>query len=152
MTTYNTPQRKSHYFMKRFNNVFFPKYKNSKFISSFKMYNKLEINKTGIINIFYFWEINPNKISSLRVSKNIGLRHKSTYNFKAFAILLAPLLLKILSKSGFAFSLASLPYAILLNSQKAYAISLISFLLSLFFVLLIYIEKSAFLRAKHHTY
>ena len=137
---------------KSFNNVFFPRFKNSKYITSFKIYNKLEFNKKKLINIYYFWEVDPSKISTIKVSKNVGLRMKSKYHFKAFLILLAPLLLKILSKSSFTISFSSLFFATILDYKQAYSIFLVSFLFSIIFVFLTYREKSAFLRIPHQIY
>jgi len=135
-----------------FNYLFFPRFKNSKYITSLKIYNKDALNKTSLINIYYFWEIDPSSILTVRVEKNIGLRLKSKYNFKAFVILLAPLILKVFAKSGFAISLSSLMFATILGHEEAYNIFLISFLLSVCFVLLTYWEKGAFLRVKYKIY
>lgn len=135
-----------------FNYLFFPRYSRSKYVSSFKIYNKHLLDKLGIINIFYFWKLDPNQIGTIKVSKRRGLRYYSQYSFKVFLILLAPLLLKILAKIGLFITVTAVVFGGFFYCPSAILISSCSLLLSTLSMLFVCKEKTAFLNKNHREH
>jgi len=134
------------------NYIIFPRFKKSKYITSFKIFNKEALIKSKITNIYFFWEIKPDKIAAVKVKKQIGLRRESKYNFARFFKLLAPLFYKTMQKSAIAVSICSIFFALILGKSLGYYIFLIALLLALLFKVLLNTDKKSFLKAPYQIY
>lgn len=132
-----------------FNYIFFPRYKDSKYISSFKMYNKEALTKQNIRNIFYFWDITPSNISAVRVWKEKGLRAKSNYTLTSLFVLLSPLLFKTLCKCCLSLALITFFLAIVYSNNFALIAGISSLVISISLLVLIHKEKSAHLKINY---
>jgi len=132
-----------------FNYIFFPRYRNSKYISSFKMYNKEALAKQNIHNIFYFWDIASSNISAMRVLKEKGLRAKSNYTLTSLFVLLSPLIFKTLYKFCLSLALINFLLAIIYNNTFALIAGISALVISISMLVLIYKEKSAHLKINY---
>ena len=132
-----------------FNYIFFPRYKESKYLSSFKIYNKDALSKQNIHNVFYFWNIPPVSITAVRVEKNQGLRPISNYTIKSLFVLLFPVILKTVSKLF--LSLSIIAFLLFLAYDESFALNagFIAFLFSATLIALIEKEKKAHLKINY---
>jgi glycosyltransferase involved in cell wall biosynthesis len=111
-----------------FNYLFFPKYKEKKYFTSLKIYDKLQLDKRGFVNIYFFWELPIKRLSSIRIKKSHRIEGKSQYDLGQFFRLLFPLVLKVFSKtlilsiivsSAFFFYVGKINYAIIISLCSA---------------------------------
>jgi glycosyltransferase involved in cell wall biosynthesis len=119
------------------NHIFFPFYRNAKYFTPFKIFDKKKMNISGITNIYYFWKFKNNLIGTYRVEKRKGLRAKKNYGPKQYYRLFSPLVYKVLLK---VFLFAGIVILILLIIFKTYELLIIcifNFLVHLFFSFLL---------------
>jgi glycosyltransferase involved in cell wall biosynthesis len=100
-TFYNNHKKNEKYNLTRkivlfiFNNILFYNYRNTKYFSSFKLVDKLTLEKHRIKNIFYFWEIPNHKILALKIKKENRIYGNSTYNFKNYIRMFSHIAIRI---------------------------------------------------------
>jgi glycosyltransferase involved in cell wall biosynthesis len=82
------------------NNLFFVRYNDKGFFSSFKIYNKFLLSRKNIHNIYYFWRIPRQKISTFKVKKNERISGKSSYLIKGYFKTFSHVFAKIFLKSS----------------------------------------------------
>lgn len=78
-----------------FNNIIFYRYRHSNYFTSFKIFDKLLLQKNRIQNIYHFWDINEKAIGGKKVKKRNRISGDSHYNFKKLFLFMAPIFLKI---------------------------------------------------------
>lgn len=149
---YTFKEKQSYYnFLKKLvlnglNYIFFPKYKDSKFFTPLKIYDKKKMDVAKISNIYFFWKIKNSLIGILMVEKRKSIRSKRSYNFKQFYRLLKPLIYKILLKT---FLFAGLVLSIILILFKSLKlIYLILFILFACLMLIFFLKKEEHLHSK----
>jgi dolichol-phosphate mannosyltransferase len=121
-----------------FNQVFFAKYKNCKYLTSFKIYHK---SKLKGFNPFYFWSMNPKDIGVLKVQKIERIKGVGNYNPKQFFRLLGFLVVKSLDKLITVFILISLIMSIYFQTKELFGWSLILLIIKTINNIYLYLDK-----------
>lgn len=129
-------------------NVFFKKYIEAGYFSSFKMYDLQELRKNNIQNVFVFWEIPPTKLGVIEVIKKKSIRNYSNYNFINFIKLTSTVILRI---AFLCLLYCLLPIALLIFLVSKVYFFLIAGLCAFVFVMAaISLEKRKYSRLINH--
>lgn len=86
------------YILYLINNLIFPNYKKTKYLSSFKIFNKESLTNFSVHNIFYFWFIPFDKIGVFKVNKVGRIFGTSNYNATNYFKMMSHILLKSVQK------------------------------------------------------
>lgn len=132
------------------NHVFFINYKNSKYFSSFKIFNKDALVSNQIHNIYYFWKIPPQKIAVIKIDKGSRISGVSNYKLNNYLKMLSHVLIKIYLKINAMILLVTLLLSLInYNHIKYFVVACIVYLIASIYL---FFEVNAYKKTKITLY